>query len=715
MYNVVTALCLIALVSIIASTVLRLCLSSRADRLKYLKNFKKGKFALIYIAALPLYYIGYLYGGTAPGFAILDSVKSCIELVVLKYGYSGVYALMTDNLFYRVTMDICFALVAVNAAIFTATLLWQNIYNYFRAFYSARFAKRVIVVFGSDKGSRDIAASASNAAVIIVCAEPGGDIKDFAYIIGAACVRASKGGAQGVLEKHFKKTGDRELDIIVNTGDDKTNLIYTEQLATFIGSAEGIRYSIDDRRGINVYVFGEPENAGAFLHFAESSNGLVHYVNKYKLIATDFIDKYPITQYMGAEHIDFEHASIKDDLDVGIVMIGFGKTNRQIFLTSVANNRLIGFKDGEVVSKPVQYYIYDRKGARNDKNLNHDYYRYLYDYDPDGEYLPLPEKPAEERFFVLDINDPEFYRSVKENLSPVRGRRKYSYIVIAFGTDMENLDLADKISSKIKEWGLSDSVKVFVKIRSAELAEKVIDSEYAGDAGFVTFGKEARCVYNIDSIMHEKHELMALARHLAYALAADNDSESEEAAKEKALSAWFDQSRVQRESNIYACLAIRMKLNLMGYDHAPASDPAPDASAAFYSAYTAGDPIIYDETKPAVKGRRIVKYTNDFIENSTRGILAKHEHLRWNAYMLTSGFVPQTLDEIRAGKTKDMTLRRHGNLTTYEGLKEYRRIVAEERGCSEEETDVIRYDYQLMDDVKWILATGGYKIIEKAM
>ena len=64
MYNVVTALCLIALVSIIASTVLRLCLSSRADRLKYLKNFKKGKFALIYIAALPLYYIGYLYGGT---------------------------------------------------------------------------------------------------------------------------------------------------------------------------------------------------------------------------------------------------------------------------------------------------------------------------------------------------------------------------------------------------------------------------------------------------------------------------------------------------------------------------------------------------------------------------------------------------------------------------------------------------------------------------
>ena len=67
------------------------------------------------------------------------------------------------------------------------------------------------------------------------------------------------------------------------------------------------------------------------------------------------------------------------------------------------------------------------------------------------------------------------------------------------------------------------------------------------------------------------------------------------------------------------------------------------------------------------------------------------------------------------GQDKGMTLRRHGNLTTYEGLKEYRRIVAEERGCSEEETDVIRYDYQLMDDVKWILATGGYKIIEKAM
>ena len=62
---------------------------------------------------------------------------------------------------------------------------------------------------------------------------------------------------------------------------------------------------------------------------------------------------------------------------------------------------------------------------------------------------------------------------------------------------------------------------------------------------------------------------------------------------------------------------------------------------------------------------------------------------------------------------KNYALRRHGNLTTFEGLEEFRRMVAERDGRSEEEKDVIKYDYQLMDDAWWLLNKGGYIIVEK--
>ena len=54
---------------------------------------------------------------------------------------------------------------------------------------------------------------------------------------------------------------------------------------------------------------------------------------------------------------------------------------------------------------------------------------------------------------------------------------------------------------------------------------------------------------------------------------------------------------------------------------------------------------------------------------------------------------------------------RHGNLTTFEGLVEFRRIVAAAFSKSEEATDVIRYDYQLADDAAWFAARAGLGIV----
>ena len=103
--------------------------------------------------------------------------------------------------------------------------------------------------------------------------------------------------------------------------------------------------------------------------------------------------------------------------------------------------------------------------------------------------------------------------------------------------------------------------------------------------------------------------------------------------------------------------------------------------------------------------------------------MAIHEHQRWNSFMISKGMIPASRLQIRDEETvgtdgkprhtngKNYAVRRHGNLTTFDGLVEFRKIVAERDKCSEESVDVIKYDYQLLDDAYWLLTANGYKII----
>lgn len=81
--------------------------------------------------------------------------------------------------------------------------------------------------------------------------------------------------------------------------------------------------------------------------------------------------------------------------------------------------------------------------------------------------------------------------------------------------------------------------------------------------------------------------------------------------------------------------------------------------------------------------------------------------------MITNGLIPCSKKELALNKDELLARRKHGNLTTMKGLVEFRKIVAEKKGKSEEESDVIRYDYQLMDDIVWLLHKCGYKIVKK--
>ncbi|MBO5777913.1 MAG: hypothetical protein J6R34_05650, partial [Clostridia bacterium] len=374
--------------------------------------------------------------------------------------------------------------------------------------------------------------------------------------------------------------------------------------------------------------------------------------------------------------------------------------------------------------------------AEHNKNLNHSYYRYKNEVDMAGvdksQYLPLPDYPAEEYYHHLDINDQDFYNQIRGIINA--SNKDTNFIVIAFGSDLENLDLAQKLSCKIKEWDVSNTT-VFVKVRSKHSGQGLVDN---GLADYYAIGCEDEVVYDIENIISDKILNMSMMRDSVYALEyevtnsnAPLTEETIQKVKDACRRSWYvDKTPDERESNLYCTLSLRSKLNMMGLDYVDVTDERESVDEKAYLEKYAGDDLP-DTTSYGLTadGKPIVKYDLNFKESRRRD-MAIHEHYRWNSFMITKGFVPATKDLIRNEQNaetgrytngKNYTLRRHGNLTTFDGLVEFRNMVAQ-RDIKEGETneqaelrkDVIKYDYQLLDDAHWLLTETGHKIIKRS-
>lgn len=128
------------------------------------------------------------------------------------------------------------------------------------------------------------------------------------------------------------------------------------------------------------------------------------------------------------------------------------------------------------------------------------------------------------------------------------------------------------------------------------------------------------------------------------------------------------------------------------------------------------------------KEKEIVYYDRSSSKKpiSKRDALAYMEHLRWNAFMITYGYIPMEKALIRVdvvdGKIKlyknDVTKRLHACITTDEGLEEYFKfmsnlIVKHTNKTYEEAFKIVEnkcYDYMLMDTIYDDIALMGLYI-----
>ena len=720
--NTVIILTLVYMLALFTAIVVWLSMCSRAERLKRVKNFKRGKFAFIYLAVIPLFFLAYRYNGQTAEGAFWLAVSECIDVVALGFDYATVAPLMGANLLYRVAVELLFSLVVLNTLMFTASVCAQALANRVSLIIS-RLRRRVVVVAGTGENTLDILDSVPKKYCAVFLGAMTPQLKEDVRVRRAAyCNLKDPADLGKSIKKLFRDFSKRKVCMILNLEDDEKSLLCAKQLCGFIEREQLTKLPLTESAGLSVYLFAAKSSGAIFAHYVESSNGIIRFINRHKQISMDFIDRYPMTMYMTEREIDYSTATIRDGIDLNVFMVGFGKLNESLFLASVSNNQFFTLKDGKLQPKPVKYHIYDRyypqgkftaEAKLHSDNLHHGYLRYeefLHYYKgKEDEFLAFAPAPAEVENHPIDVTHPDFYTSMRSELA---NGNTYNYIIISFGTDMENIELAEKLQQKLNEWNIRSFVKIFVKVRDAQVVRKLGDE--FGTIEF--FGSNRECVYNAEKILNEKIEYMARLRHLLYTAESkvidekrSSDSALEEV-REKARETWYSFTEYQRESNVYACLSARMKLQLCGFDYAGEGQ---DASEEFLKLYERGDKRIPSDLE--VGGKRIWEHRNDEqFRHSVRWDLAVQEHGRWCANMIANGLVPCSKQEIVTSNKKEMfRKRKHGNLTTMEGLVEFRQIVTKATGRPEEDTDVIRYDYQLMDDIDWLLHKCGYKLIKK--
>ncbi len=720
----VTACIVLALLALMVGTVAwNIVSQDRKDRIRYVRQFKKGKGAMIYVVIIPLLIVGKLYDGTRFLDAFFEAIPESLSLIVLKFSFDSVSGLMDALPVFAVAVYVAFFLIIINALLLTVSLFQQQLWTIRQRLLWQKTKKERLLLIGYNPENLSVYASEKNRVGAIAGDIPNSE-KERLYIGNVRFVSTKRPAELlgKVLEEALSADERGAVVAVVNTGSDENNVAICRKIVERIEkTCKDERAFLRFFRRFRTYVYGDPKFEAIYADIEDKSKGCITYINKYRQIAIDFVDRYPFTRFMGEKQIEKDTFLVSEQIDINALMIGFGKTNRQVFLTSVANNQFLEKRDGEIALKKVNYYVFDHANSRNDKNLNHSYYRYAEELRKAdvNAYLPLPSEPANDEFyFQLDVNDHAFYAAVQDVIA--KKQDDINFVIVAFGSDLENLDMAQKLLEKKREWSVQNLV-IFVKVRAALAKHGLFD-----EPDCYPFGVEKECVYDIKRITNDSLSAMAKLRNRLYALeyrlsGGEKQADAREVFETADLQWYTQKTQAERESNVYACLSLRSKLNLLGLDYKKNTDEGTGLTEAEYlEIYAENDPLKYRQT---ADGRKAVEYTLDF-PDSKRKNMAIQEHYRWNSYMISKGFVPATKERILTETTekngkqvftngKNYKLRAHGNLTTWEGLAQFRRMIAERDGVDEVQTDVMKYDYQALDDAYRLLAEGGYKIVRR--
>lgn len=523
-----------------------------------------------------------------------------------------------------------------------------------------------------------------------------------------------------------KRLRAREYNIILFSG---AKIPYTRVIDEFIAlKDEGAMITLNmeaDQDDVKIIkerlIAGTDDKVGAFIHC----------FSKHELIARQFVVQHPITKYIPRSFYN-ANCSLKQDKEINVVFIGFGKMNYQLFRMCSMQFQFAVQQGEKFAAKPVHYYIYDHR----DEALHNEFFSHiLYEFDEDFKDcdFPRPERICDiAEVSRTDINSV----AAKKKFRSLVTENSFTYFIISLSTDLDDASYAQTIKRLLPQ---STNYRIFVRAKSS--------AENFGDDGILYFGDESK-IYTHGCIVNDDLSEFARRLNMLY----DNIQnmpkwlaeirslplEEQGAALDRCLGDqehralmqrnWEARPMIEQASNLYHALNLPFKLNLLGFDMVKRADERDTgvSEERFHERY--------------VNTGRVHDYAdvNFFFEKQSSNVLAFIEHLRWNALYILYDYkqmkkkdmvVTESVDANGKRKIavshKDLARKLHGCLTTYYGLKdliEYKfgLMYPEENIKDVPATDarlrelynLYQYDYMDLDRLYGEVSTMGYKIVE---
>ncbi len=613
--------------------------------------------AFVFVLNSMLYTVPALYEelvlgeGRHPLFYAMDIIPAAIKAFVgdgatgMVEGYSSVFPV------YAYIYAIGLALGVVSTYFAAISAFGRRILNVFKV---ARMlnSSSCDIISGNSPEALGYAKSYANT---IIALSKGTDKSVVNDLVNSGYTVVKRSLSKEFFDSRFFNSSTRYNVVLPNDDGDHYDKI-TDALSYLNASAKS--------RNIHFYIETDEEAMPTEKNYidtvAKEHRADITLFSRNELIARTFVDENPITADMPTCFFDAD-TSVMADTELNVFMLGFGKLSREIYRQFVVNNQLCTFDGKEYRAHPVNYILCDSKINKRAWDING--LSDAMDKLVRDEYFPLPDMPYSTECIDETLYEMDYLGVIAER---IKKENAFSYVVIDTSDVYRNIDTAERLNLLLDG---SNNFRVFI----------YNNSEISVYGNINCYGS-IQSLYTHDVIVNEK--LTALAKSInTFYSGADT---------------WGELSYFDMYSNIALAGNLRLKLNLLGLDYS--KDGKGEGYALLENAL---EKIDLDQT-----------CYDHYFDRGVKTSLLAQEHFRWNAYHMMSGYLPMKKSEISveaddSGKIKKTVknnhLKRHGCLTTYNGidslsehLAEKSNDIAKDNTYTSADFDYYKYDGLLL-------------------
>lgn len=666
-------------------------------------------FVPLSIVLFVLYTLGANYNALKTGISltIVDYMaicKSVISATVFELKTDYVSLLMENNVIFKLAFSLAVALSVSCVYTSVISLVINTITNKIRLMIA--LSQNVDVVVGENKYNYEYIAKSKN--VIVLTDNYKSEIINEYYSrkIPVIQTRFTKDN----LLKQFKHQLKKGIEInFISFQDSDTNLGYIKEFEEFL-YAKINNQRVLDKRLCYLKVEIDFNNQITIKNKILENKDIAAFIdcfNRYELFALDFVEKNPITEHLPASFINDELGVINSNKTINVIYLGFGKVCKTLHRVQLMNDQLPTIKNNKIGKYKINYYAFDKdeQDDNADKNMSYFFRRYdenIASYSTE-EYLPSLEKLDNLVLEKVNIESYKLINHIENILKQGNKEDVYNRFIISYGEDIDNIDMALKITAILQEHNY-ENYEVYVRVKGKfPAAIKLLENKKVNIIGDIP------SVFNHDVIINER--LLELAKLLNRKYNSKRLSDS----------SWYSLSTIKQSSNTYSSLNVRLKLNLIGYDYIREDKEV------------SNEEIINEIQEKLLFKKESYDDYLFFKKNKNKPVhsLAYQEHLRWNAFYIGNGYVPLKKTEIELLEAEgtygpsfykdDSVLKLHACLTTFEGLDEYHKLLANllskaNKKSLEENLNTVetyKYDHMLIEDFKTIFTNSNYRLVRR--